>query len=135
MTEDDSHVVYRRSLSEVAHRHHQRDICRNFPQATRKKISRNIDVRGVHRVSQHPVWRCDSWLPPQRQRTRREKADHFRHPPTSRSSHHEDPRRSPWGCRGGTCRSESCPRLTTTWNPPKPMEPIGSISLGEGGNA
>src|SRR5260370_8532578 len=46
-----------------------------------KKISRIIDVRGVHRVSQHLVWRCCSWLPPQRQRTRREKRDHFRSPP------------------------------------------------------
>ena len=47
----------------------------------------------------------------------------------------EDPRRSPWGCRGGTCRSESCPRLTTTWNPPNRWNLFGSISLGEGGNA
>src|SRR5438552_3952121 len=63
----------------------------------RKKISRTIDVRGGHRVSQHLVWRCDSWWPPQRQRTRREKADHFRHPPTSRSSHHRGSAAKPVG--------------------------------------
>src|SRR5438309_5985926 len=62
-----------------------------------KKISTRVDVSGVHRVSQHLVWRCDSWLPPQRQRTRREKADHFRHPPTSRSSHHRGSAAKPVG--------------------------------------
>src|SRR5216117_2018123 len=121
MTEDDSHDAYRRSLlevdAEVDDGRHQRDISRNFHKASRKKISRTIDVRGVHRVSQHLVWRCCSWLPPQRQRTRREKGDHFRQPPTSRSPH-QGSAAKPVGLQRRCVQERSRPRHTTTWNPP-----------------
>src|SRR5690242_13947134 len=105
VAEDDSHRAYRRSLRDVndgrvmscrrrvdgplmliintiSSRSRQK-----FPQPREKNLARGIDASGLHRVSQQLVWRCCSWLPPQRQRTRREDADHFRQPPTSRSSH------------------------------------------------
>src|SRR5947209_10150519 len=99
-----------------------------------KKISTRVDVSGVHRVSQHLVWRCCSWLPPQRQRTRREKADHLDQPPTSRSPH-QGSAAKPVGLQR-RCVQERIHNTSHHYmEPAKPMEPIGSISSGEGGNA
>src|ERR1700682_3496541 len=38
----------------------------NFTMARKKYFFRTIDVSGCIQVSHHLVWRCYSWLPPQR---------------------------------------------------------------------
>src|SRR5258708_33343058 len=101
--------AYRRSVSAVARRARKR---RERPSSTRiKKIfgtrrekyfSRTIDVSGFIQVSQRTVWRCCSWLPPQRRRTRRQSACHCKPPPTSRRP-----------CQGGSA-----------------TRPVGSMNLG-----
>jgi len=104
----------------------------NFTTGREKKFPRSIDVRGVHQVSQHLVWRCCSWLPPQRQRTRREKGDHFRQPPTSRNPYLWGSVAQPVGLPR-RCVQEKSFITSHHMEPAKPMEPIGSISPGEGG--
>src|SRR5881397_2021917 len=106
-------AVLKRSMMVVE----DRDLRRNFHNPRAKKFSRGIDVSGVHRVSQHLVWQCCSWLPPQRRRTRREKADHFDQPPTSRSPHLGSAAK-PVGLQRRCVQERSRPRHTTTWNPP-----------------
>src|SRR5205823_196466 len=142
MTEDDSHVAHRRSLSMMASEVHRwssmvliNACSAEISTAPReKKFARGIDVSGVHRVSQHLVWRCCSWLPPQRQRTRREKGDHFRQPPTSRNPYQGSAAKPVWLQRW--CVQERIHNTSHHYmKPAKPMEPIGSISSGEGGNA
>src|SRR5438552_16131593 len=90
-----------------------------------KKFARGIDVSGVHRVPQHLVWRCCSWLPPQRQRTRREKGDHFRQPPTSRNPYLRGSAAQPVGLQRRYAQDRSCPRRTTTCNPLNRQNPSG----------
>src|SRR5919108_5021873 len=104
---------------------------KNFHKPAQKKFARGIDVSGLHRVSQHLVWRCCSWLPPQRQRTRRERANHFDQPPRSRNPYQWGSATKPVGLQRRCVRERSWPHHTA---PQSPMD-LGSISLGEGGNA
>src|SRR6266849_11212415 len=84
-------------------------------------------------VSTHSVWRCCSWLPPQRQRTRRERAQHFAQPPTSRRHLIEEaPRRNPWGCIGRCVQKKSSMTSHKGMHPAQPWN-LGSVSLSEGG--
>jgi hypothetical protein len=112
---------------------HRRDITKNFNNALQKKSARGIDVSGVHRVSQHLYGDA------------------------ARGCLHRGngPDATEWtisshrqrlgilineGVRGearGVAEEVRVGVILTTSNhhmePAKPMEPIGSISLGEGG--
>src|SRR5579864_5453931 len=104
MTEDDSHDVYRRSLSRPPSPALIDVAVEKSAGLSKKKFPRTIDVSGWIRVSQQPYGdaargchhRGDG--PDASQRT---------------ISHNrqrrgvlviEDARRSPWGCGGGSCR-------------------------------
>src|SRR5712691_3357625 len=108
MTEYDSHGVYRRKVAMVVIDRH-----RVAKTATSAKLSTTLTQK-----NQRVVWRCCSWLSPQRQRTRREEADHFHQPPTSRSSHQRGSAAKPMGLQRRCVQERSRPRHTTTWNPP-----------------
>jgi len=83
-------------------------------------------------VSTQLVWRCCSWLPPQRRRTRRESAAHFALPPTSRRPHRWGFEAKPVWLRGGRCRKKSSMTSLKGIMSAKPWN-LGSVSLSEGG--
>src|SRR5216683_4512044 len=83
-------------------------------------------------VSTHFVWRCCSWLPPQRQRTRRERAQHFAQPPTSRRPHRRGFAAKPVGLHRRCVQKKSSMTSHKGIKPAKPWN-LGSVSLSEGG--